>query len=761
MLQENVMPLPKFSSSASNDANASSLPLQEKILEIFVANKASNDEIVRITSENLEAIQSISKISFTSQEIQNLTLDKMDEVASLLEETLEYQRRRDEQLAREKEEASLESRVAREPRSTNDQIKEEPPKSGFLDALKNLGLGLLFGKSGAGIAGNILNKIPMRGPSASPTGPSATPTSKPGASKIGRGGKILGALATGGALVAASNDKIADTIKDSYSKVRNIFGADKSIIQPRPEAVNAGLKEKTTIVEKPGFLKTAEDKIRERSERIERNRVITAEKPLESISKPSAAADTIKDVPNAPGKANKVLSAGKGLLKAVPVIGQVAAAGMAGFDAYSGYQEAASNLDIKDREATTGEKLSSAAGSVVSGLTFGLLDTKKASKGIASFFGAGPDKPITAATTTPSVPSTSPAASNVPSAATTMPSASSSATGGGMDNSPKLGNITVPSSTTPLAAPSAVPGGSSKSLDQVAKIGSNVDISGLNPALKERLAGFASEFQQQFGRKIQINSAYRDPKKQAELYAKDPSRAAPPGKSRHEHGLAFDMNSAEANQAESSGLFAKYGLMRPIRSEPWHIEPIESRGKPFGGDNPINPGAPVMVASKSSSGVVPASGTKVDAPKAATAAAAPSAAGGGGKLPKPSTPAATQVAAAAPTAAAVTPAASATPASAAAAQPVPQEAQKTDTASISVPATMMASAPTSPDLNRMSTQVASAATAPAPQVTNIVAGGGGGGGGGSRGGAPQKQEIPSPLGNRGSLDLTTTFIAAA
>ena len=68
------------------------------------------------------------------------------------------------------------------------------------------------------------------------------------------------------------------------------------------------------------------------------------------------------------------------------------AAGMAAFDAVGGYQKASENLGIEGREATFGEKLSSGAGSAISGLTFGLLDEKAASRGIASFFGAGPPK---------------------------------------------------------------------------------------------------------------------------------------------------------------------------------------------------------------------------------------------------------------------------------------------------------------------------------------------------------------------------------
>lgn len=82
-----------------------------------------------------------------------------------------------------------------------------------------------------------------------------------------------------------------------------------------------------------------------------------------------------------------------GLAKgALGKLGPVAMAAMAAYDGVQGYQNAAENLGIEGREATTGEKFSSAAGGIASGLTFGLLDEKSASKGIASFFGAGPEK---------------------------------------------------------------------------------------------------------------------------------------------------------------------------------------------------------------------------------------------------------------------------------------------------------------------------------------------------------------------------------
>lgn len=86
---------------------------------------------------------------------------------------------------------------------------------------------------------------------------------------------------------------------------------------------------------------------------------------------------------------------GKGLKTAGRFLGKAAvplALATTAYEGVTGYNNAAENLDIKDREATFGEKMSSAGGSILSGLSFGLLDEKSTSKGIAKFFGAGPDK---------------------------------------------------------------------------------------------------------------------------------------------------------------------------------------------------------------------------------------------------------------------------------------------------------------------------------------------------------------------------------
>jgi hypothetical protein len=72
-------------------------------------------------------------------------------------------------------------------------------------------------------------------------------------------------------------------------------------------------------------------------------------------------------------------------LKAAKFLGPAAMIGSAAYDGFKGYQNAGANFDLKPgQEASAGQKASSTAGGVLSGLTFGLLDQKKATQGIHS-----------------------------------------------------------------------------------------------------------------------------------------------------------------------------------------------------------------------------------------------------------------------------------------------------------------------------------------------------------------------------------------
>ena len=81
-----------------------------------------------------------------------------------------------------------------------------------------------------------------------------------------------------------------------------------------------------------------------------------------------------------------MLKAGAGLLKggakAIPGVGLAITAGMAAFDAYKGWNNAAEISGKNPEDVTTGDKVKSAAASALSGLTFGLVDSQTMFKGV-------------------------------------------------------------------------------------------------------------------------------------------------------------------------------------------------------------------------------------------------------------------------------------------------------------------------------------------------------------------------------------------
>lgn len=119
--------------------------------------------------------------------------------------------------------------------------------------------------------------------------------------------------------------------------------------------------------------------------------------------------------------------------------------------------------------------------------------------------------------------------------------------------------------------------GKYKSMSEAAgklfRVGPGVDVDNLNPSVSSNFANMAAEYKELGGKgSIQVNSGYRSYAKQAEEHRKDPRKAAPPGKSAHEKGLAIDINSREANELDSMGLLAKYGFSRPVPGEAWHLQ---------------------------------------------------------------------------------------------------------------------------------------------------------------------------------------------
>lgn len=97
-------------------------------------------------------------------------------------------------------------------------------------------------------------------------------------------------------------------------------------------------------------------------------------------------------------------------------------------------------------------------------------------------------------------------------------------------------------------------------------------ITGIDKNMLMLLAGMAKEYNALTGKKININEGFRSRKDQEALKAKYGARAASPGKSLHEFGIAVDIPSETANELEKLGLLRKYGFTRPVGKEPWHLE---------------------------------------------------------------------------------------------------------------------------------------------------------------------------------------------
>jgi len=121
--------------------------------------------------------------------------------------------------------------------------------------------------------------------------------------------------------------------------------------------------------------------------------------------------------------------------------------------------------------------------------------------------------------------------------------------------------------------------------------GQGVNIDGLRTNFKAKLSAMAEEYTKRTRKKFQVNSGFRTRAQQEALYRKyGPGRAALPGRSRHESGMAVDIQSSQLNEAASMGLLSKYGFHRPVRGEAWHLEMIGSGGStPAGTTNHASP----------------------------------------------------------------------------------------------------------------------------------------------------------------------------
>ena len=101
-------------------------------------------------------------------------------------------------------------------------------------------------------------------------------------------------------------------------------------------------------------------------------------------------------------------------------------------------------------------------------------------------------------------------------------------------------------------------------------------INGLEKSFADAIRNAADEYFSLTGKQVRVESALRDSAKQKELYdaykaGKSKFPAAPPGTSKHEKGLAVDVDLAAANDMDAKGILGKYGLNRPVAGDPIHI----------------------------------------------------------------------------------------------------------------------------------------------------------------------------------------------
>jgi len=137
-----------------------------------------------------------------------------------------------------------------------------------------------------------------------------------------------------------------------------------------------------------------------------------------------------------------------------------------------------------------------------------------------------------------------------------------------------------PSSPVSVGSVPVAPGplSTGENASQFIKLQPNVKLDHVKPPLLDNFNSMVQEYGEETGKSLVVTSGSRTTAEQTRLYKQDPSKAAKPGRSLHEFGLALDGNSADFNKMDELGLMRKYGFTRPVGGEPWHIEPAGIQG---------------------------------------------------------------------------------------------------------------------------------------------------------------------------------------
>ena len=194
---------------------------------------------------------------------------------------------------------------------------------------------------------------------------------------------------------------------------------------------------------------------------------------------------------------------------------------------------------------------------------------------------------------------------------------------------------TQPSSESTSSTSSKEPPITPTNLNSVMDIQQGVIIDRFVPEFDRRLSMMAAAFQKETGKKLLATSGFRSNEKQKQLWDAKLRETGgnvnatrkwvaepmpPPGGgtgSQHMKGLAIDINPLGAaginvlagTATGSTGWLEKFGLIRPIAHEDWHVQPSEI---PPSADNPSAPGKPIVVPDASGNPTNVATGQKLN-----------------------------------------------------------------------------------------------------------------------------------------------------
>jgi len=105
-------------------------------------------------------------------------------------------------------------------------------------------------------------------------------------------------------------------------------------------------------------------------------------------------------------------------------------------------------------------------------------------------------------------------------------------------------------------------------------VASGSNLNRMQPGVMSRFDAMVAEYQSMGGTQpVRVNRGFATHEQQAQLFQKyGPGRAARPGFSAHNHGVAIDIDRGAANEMDRMGLLSKHGFERPVRGEPWHLQ---------------------------------------------------------------------------------------------------------------------------------------------------------------------------------------------